>query len=224
MKKILFKKNHFILMPSGILYWPDEFSLIIADLHLEKSSYFAKYGSLLPPYDSFETLTKLKENLLKLKVDKIILLGDIFHDNGAYERLERKSKLILDYITNNFYTIFVFGNHDKNINIPNTKKYSYYKIKDIIFSHQPSKLGLYEIFGHYHPKAYLKFRNKKISKNCFIVTKKKICLPAFGVYTGGIDVQNKVFDEFLESKRDYYLIDEKNIFKFGSNQLQLKLK
>ena len=116
-------------MPSGILYWPDEFSLIIADLHLEKSSYFAKYGSLLPPYDSFETLTKLKENLLKLKVDKIILLGDIFHDNGAYERLERKSKLILDYITNNFYTIFVFGNHDKNINIPNTKNILIIKLK-----------------------------------------------------------------------------------------------
>ena len=48
-------------------------------------------------------------------------------------------------------------------------------------------------------------------------------MDAFGVYTGGIDVQNKVFDEFLESKRDYYLIDEKNIFKFGSNQLQSKL-
>ena len=63
--------------------------------------------NLLPLYDSFETLTNSK-NLLKLKVDKIILLGDIFHDNGAYERLERKSKLILDYITNNFLHYFCF--------------------------------------------------------------------------------------------------------------------
>ena len=109
-------------------------------------------------------MTKLKEKFTQIKSGQDNSLGDIFHDNGAYERLERKSKLILDYITNNFYTIFVFGNHGKNINIPNTKKYSYYKIKDIIFSHQPSKLGLYEIFGHYHPKAYLKFRNKKFQK------------------------------------------------------------
>lgn len=221
MKQIYFKENLFSLFPSGILYWPNELILIVSDLHLEKSSYYAKYGKFLPPYDSFDTLVKLKQNLEKLKVKKIILLGDIFHDDKAYERLGKDSKLILDYITNNFYTIFVFGNHDKGIKIPNVEKCPNYKVRNINFSHQPTNIRFNEIFGHYHPKVYVKFGSKKISKNCFIVTKKKICLPAFGSLTGGLDVKNKVFDNFLEEQRDYYLIDEKNIFKYSSKTFNL---
>ena len=216
MKQINFKENLFSLFPSGILYWPSELILVVADLHLEKSSHYAKYGKFLPPYDSFDTLVKLKKSIGKLKVKKIILLGDIFHDNEAYERLGKESKLILDYITNNFYTIFVFGNHDKGVKIPYVEKCSNYRVKNINFSHQPSNIKFNEIFGHYHPKIYVKFGSKKISKNCFIVTKKKICLPAFGSFTGGLNVKNKVFDNFLEKQRDYYLIGENNIFKHSS--------
>ena len=41
---------------AGALYWPEEGLLVVADLHLEKGSSFARRGTLLPPYDTTETL------------------------------------------------------------------------------------------------------------------------------------------------------------------------
>ena len=64
---------------SGILFWPEKKIAVASDLHLEKSSYFAKLGSFLPPYDSYETLKRLQNSLNNLDVRKIILLGDIFN-------------------------------------------------------------------------------------------------------------------------------------------------
>ena len=43
---------------AGVLYWPDESLLAVADLHLEKGSSFAARGMLLPPYDTAATLAR----------------------------------------------------------------------------------------------------------------------------------------------------------------------
>ena len=45
--------------PEGALWWADEGMLVVADLHLEKGSSFARRGQLLPPYDTGETLARL---------------------------------------------------------------------------------------------------------------------------------------------------------------------
>ena len=73
MKKIKFSKKIFYLNSNGSIYWPEEKALVLGDLHLEKSSYFAKLGDFLPPYDSFETLSKLERTLQLLDVKKVIL-------------------------------------------------------------------------------------------------------------------------------------------------------
>ena len=46
--------------PEGALWWADEGLLIVADLHLEKGSSFARRGQMLPPYDSGETPARLE--------------------------------------------------------------------------------------------------------------------------------------------------------------------
>ena len=43
-------------LPQGALFWPDRRALLVADLHLEKASWFARLGQMLPPYDSIATL------------------------------------------------------------------------------------------------------------------------------------------------------------------------
>ena len=47
------------LDPSGAMYLAAEDALLVADLHLEKGSAFAKRGQFLPPYDTRETLAAL---------------------------------------------------------------------------------------------------------------------------------------------------------------------
>ena len=51
---------------SGILLWPEKKIAVASDLHLEKSSYLAKLGILLPPYEILLTLNRLCKILKKL--------------------------------------------------------------------------------------------------------------------------------------------------------------
>ena len=94
--EIEFAKNKFILQQDGSLYWPKKKSLILSDLHLEKSSFFAKVGDFLPPYDSKETLLKLNSKINEFDVKKIILLGDIFHDKEGILRLNYSLKKYIE--------------------------------------------------------------------------------------------------------------------------------
>ena len=46
-------------LAAGALYWQEEDTLLVADLHLEKGAAFAALGMLLPPYDTRTTLERL---------------------------------------------------------------------------------------------------------------------------------------------------------------------
>src|SRR4249919_3883647 len=54
-----FAGETFEATPEGALCWPAQQALLVADLHLEKASWFARVGQFLPPYDSHATLTAL---------------------------------------------------------------------------------------------------------------------------------------------------------------------
>ena len=49
----------FIADTMGALYWPEERLLVVADLHLEKGSAYARRRVFLPPYDTAMTLAAL---------------------------------------------------------------------------------------------------------------------------------------------------------------------
>src|SRR6185503_11781040 len=48
-----------VIDPAGALWLQESRTLVIADLHLEKASAFARRGMFLPPYDSGATLLSL---------------------------------------------------------------------------------------------------------------------------------------------------------------------
>ena len=213
MKLIKFNDQILLLEKSGAIIWPEKSTAIISDLHLEKSSFFAKNGIFIPPYDSFETLTKLKEMLKNYKVKKLILLGDVFHDSKAYERLEKSSKKIFESLIKSYEIIFIFGNHDKFIKIPNLKFFNTFSEQNINFSHEPQINKKSLICGHLHPKIILKINGKKISKKCFVYSRNIIFLPAYGKFTGGLDVRNKEFSKYLDSNTIFFPLHNNKIYK-----------
>ena len=223
MKVIDFYGNKLSLDVSGVLFWPLKKIAIVSDLHLEKSSYLAKRGNFLPPYESFETLKKLRNVLKKKNIKQLILLGDVFHDNYGYERLENSARDLFNKIIIQYNARFILGNHDKNINIPNLKTLKKLKINNINLTHQLTQNLSIEITGHYHPKVVLLIQGNKISKSCFIVSGKKIILPAFGKFTGGLSVESNTFDKILDSNCDYYLIDNSKIYHFRKDNKKKKL-
>ena len=212
MKEILFFEHKLILHNSGILFWPKNDLAVVSDLHLEKSSYFAKKGNFLPPYESFDTLKNLNLTLKNIKVKNLIFLGDVFHDYKGFKRLDLNTKMIFEDLMKKFNTKFIIGNHDENIVIPNVKIFKNFKVENINFIHRLTESNSIEISGHYHPKYTLKINGNKISQNCFVVCNKKIILPAFGKFTGGLDVKHTSLSQILKGFRDYYLINDKKIY------------
>src|SRR6266568_4311606 len=77
--------------PSGALFLTAERALIVADLHLEKGSSFARRGVLLPPYDTATTLLFLARAVARWRPRLIVALGDSFHDVGGPARLDAQS-------------------------------------------------------------------------------------------------------------------------------------
>ena len=93
---IRFAGQTFEPLPSGALHWPAERALLVADLHLEKMSSFAKRGSFLPPYDTAMTLKRLAADLAQTRAETVISLGDSFHRDEGTTTLLDADRLQLD--------------------------------------------------------------------------------------------------------------------------------
>src|SRR5437868_2117044 len=96
----------------GALYWPEEGLLVVADLHLEKGSSFARRGTLLPPYDTAATLAALARLIARYAPRTVAALGDSFHDGGGPARLSASDRAALAVLQRGRDWIWIAGNHD----------------------------------------------------------------------------------------------------------------
>ena len=171
------------LMPSGALYWPARKTLTVSDLHLGKSERLARRGgTLLPPYETQATLEKLDRDLNETLAQTVICLGDSFDDLTAAAGIDEPSRLWLTRLMAGKDWIWITGNHDPGpLDIGGTHR-AELKLAPFTFRHIAEPTDKAEISGHYHPKARLAGR----SRPCFLCDAKRLIMPAYGVYTGGL--------------------------------------
>ncbi len=179
-------------LPQGALFWPSRSALLVADLHLEKASWFARFGQMLPPYDSIATLTELTELQAATGAREIWCLGDSFHDRHGCDRLPERARDLLLALTAATRWTWITGNHD-----PGFADHCGGTIVDaadvdgLILRHQADPADLRpELSGHFHPKLRISQRGRKVSRRCFVATPSKLILPAFGALTGGLDAHH----------------------------------
>lgn len=170
-------------LPSGALFWPDQQLLCVSDLHLGKSERLARRGgSLLPPYETVETLTRLDADLEATGARTVICLGDSFDDTAALEGLDEGDRLWLLRMIAGRDWVWISGNHDAGpLDIAGSQR-DQVALGPLRFRHIADPLAGAEVSGHYHPKARLAGR----AAPCFLVDKARIVMPAFGTYTGGL--------------------------------------
>ena len=192
MVPLSFAGETFLPTADGALYWQAQQALLVADLHLEKASWFARLGQFLPPYDSHATLVALAEDAERTAALRIFCLGDSFHDRFGCERLPANSRALLESLTSRFDWTWIVGNHD-----PGFADHCGGKIADevelcgILLRHEALGEELRpEISGHFHPKLRLSINGRRISRRCFIASDRKLILPAFGALTGGLDARH----------------------------------
>jgi DNA ligase-associated metallophosphoesterase len=188
---------------SGALWWGKQRTLIVSDLHLEQGSSSARFGGFVPPYDTMASLRQLAEVLYRYAPDRVIMLGDSFHDRHAFQRLSfaAKAKLIsLQAHVSDW--VWITGNHDP---LPpeglRGRILDELSIETIGFRHEPAKdimSGFFEIAGHLHACARVRGKSGSVRRKCFAVDRRRIIMPAFGAYTGGLELSHKAYKDLFD--------------------------
>src|SRR3546814_14731322 len=102
-------------LPQGALFWPARRALLVADLHLEKASWFARLGQMLPPYDSIATLSDLTVLAMSSRAQEIWCLGDSFHDRDGCNRLPRRAREMRRTLPASTRWTWITGNQDQGL-------------------------------------------------------------------------------------------------------------
>ena len=189
--------NRLQALPSGALWWEDERLLAVSDLHLGKAERLVRQGgALLPPYETRDTLDRLEAEISRRKPRQIVLVGDSFDDLDAADELTEDVTERLARMAAGRRWIWIAGNHDPGpVELPGSHLAELH-LNGITMRHIAGTEGC-DVSGHYHPKARVWLRSQSISRPCFIVDANRVILPAFGTYTGGLRIDDPVFDRIV---------------------------
>jgi len=192
MVPLSFGGHDFLASPGGALFWPSERALLVADLHLEKASWFARLGQFLPPYDSQATLAALAEDVAATGATRLYCLGDSFHDRFGCDRLPGQARDMLLALTSRLDWVWIVGNHDPGFaDHCGGRIAEECEVGGIILRHEAmAGEARPEMSGHYHPKFRLQLRGRNVSRRCFVAGDRKLILPAYGSLTGGLDAHH----------------------------------
>jgi DNA ligase-associated metallophosphoesterase len=182
------------------LYWPREQALLVADLHLEKASFFAQSGQMLPPYDSRETLERLALAVRRTGARRVFALGDNFHDSAGTERLDPHTAGMLSAHTHALDWVWITGNHDPHLGSEaGGTRVEEIAVSGITLRHE-AKPGSTEpeLSGHYHPRLIVHARGRRIARPCVVHGGNRLILPAFGALTGGMDAADPAIVKALQ--------------------------
>ena len=184
-----FGGHRLLALGAGALFWPQRRALLVADLHLEKASWFARFGQLLPPYDSQATLADLAALVAATDATEIWCLGDSFHDVEGCERLSPVARAALVALTHTTRWTWITGNHDPVLADRCGGAVAGEAVVDgLVLRHEALAAETRpELSGHFHPKLRVRVRGRQVARRCFVATDRKLILPAFGALTGGLD-------------------------------------
>lgn len=206
---------------SGVLHWPDRATLVVTDLHLEKGSGFARRGVMLPPYDSRATLERLARSVERLRPERVIALGDSFHDSAAASRLPSADADRIRTLTGTVEWIWVTGNHDPTPPLQWGGVVAT-ELTDgpLTFRHQAeTATAPGEVSGHYHPSARLRLKGRGVTGRCFASDGNRLVLPAFGAFTGGLDVHAPDLRRLFARRFEVFLMAADRIWRVPGDRL-----
>jgi uncharacterized protein len=179
----------------GALYWPEEGLLLVADLHLEKGSSYAARGVLLPPFDTAATLARIARLIARYSPRAVVALGDSFHDGEGPARIAAADRASLAALQRGREWIWITGNHDPDPADGIGGSFAgMLAIGALLLRHEPTGTAG-EIVGHLHPVARVLGRGRAVSRRCFASDGARLVMPAFGAYTGGLNVRDRAFAE-----------------------------
>ena len=200
---------------SGALWLPEERTLVVADLHLEKGSAYAARGVMLPPYDSTATIATLAAAIRRHQPARVIALGDSFHDRDAENRLTPETRTALGALQQGRDWLWITGNHDPAISrAMGGESAAEIMLAGVTLRHEPTPSDdEYEIAGHLHPAAKVRMRGRAIRRRCFALSARRCVMPAMGAYTGGLNLRDAAFQPLFRKGLSAHLLGDGRLFR-----------
>lgn len=211
----------------GALLWPAESTLIVADLHLEKGSSYVggNRAQFLPPYDTRATIERLEQLLIRHTPRRVICLGDSVHDSRAEDRIDAQDSARIETMTGSRDWIWIAGNHDPEPPAGwGGSVLREVSIGNVVFRHQAHAASpdgrTCEISGHFHPMASVATRAARVSGRCFASDGRRLVLPAFGAYAGGLNVLDPAIAKLFDLAFNVVMLGRRRLFEFSSTALR----
>lgn len=212
----------FLADRSGALFASGSRTLVVADLHLEKGSASARLGRMLPPYDTRETLDRLGRVIDRYRPRTVVALGDSLHDRDAALRMASADRQSLAQLQSGRQWIWVRGNHDHEIATDlGGDVVSELALGALVLRHEPRpEPGVTEIAGHMHPAARITARGTGIRRRCFVGDGRRLVLPAFGAFTGGLNVCDAAFAPLFAAEPEVLMLGEAGVYPISPGLLR----
>lgn len=210
----------FLPLPSGALYWPDANTLLVADLHLEKLSSYARSGQFLPPYDTGMTLARLQRDIAETDAATIVALGDSFHRDEGTTTLLDKDRLSLAAMVDEREWFWVAGNHDPKPHALGGICCAEISILGCSFRHEPHRGTPGLVAGHLHPAARVAINGRSSRRPCFAWDDQLMLLPAYGASTGSLNILSPAFTGlFDKSKLQVTMLGRDRVYPVNPQRL-----
>jgi DNA ligase-associated metallophosphoesterase len=207
----------------GALFFPRLGMLVVADLHLEKGSAYARRGQLLPPYDTAATLASLAAVIADHAPSMVVSLGDSFHDCGGPRRLPALFRSTLLSLMAGRDWFWVAGNHDPQVpeGLPGTFV-DELAVGPLILRHAPGPgPSRGEIAGHLHPCARIVHRGRSVRRRCFATDGERLVMPAFGAYAGSMNILDRAYAGlFRKEALMAYMVGLERVFAIAGKLLR----
>jgi DNA ligase-associated metallophosphoesterase len=218
------QNNTFWLLVQKALFWEEQKTLILSDLHIGKTGHFRKEGIAVPQGVYKDDLHRLFHIIQQYKPDQLIIAGDMFHSkmNKEIDLFARWRKDV-----SQLYIQLIKGNHDvlhdehyalagiavNNCSLQVDRFCFVHDIEDVKNEKPNAKNETptldnadgrhYYFSGHVHPGVVLKTGSRQsICLPCYYFTAQYAVLPAFSAFTGMYPVAAKKQDDVFAIMKD----------------------
>lgn len=197
------------LLAEKALYWPRHRALLIADAHFGKAAAYRRLGQPVPVGTTQTNLNVLDQLLAEHDCQQIIFLGDFLHAKESHaprtlalleQWRERHAELKLTLIR---------GNHDVRAGDPPAQLRIEVVAEPLLITpfalqHEPVPHSTHHVLaGHVHPTFRLHGKGRQsVRAPCFSLGDRISLLPAFGAFTGGMNI-----DADASTRRIYLIAD-----------------
>lgn len=190
------------LLPARALFWPDEKTLFVADVHLGKGALLRRSGIPVPAGSTRQDLQRLRELVGQNQVQRLVILGDLFHHRPVQG--EPLFQLWPEWRASiaGCSVQLVAGNHDRYAQGVELSGLDWledgHELGPFMLRHAPARAdGKLVLCGHVHPAVRLGRGRDRMRLPVFHVRPDMIVLPAFGSLTGGMVVARSPGDRLF---------------------------